>query len=126
MEKSFDCTECIARYMKYEEDVVVGFVVQVFYFISDIEDIVDKDRSLSSIASKFGGSRTGQFGLHDGIRRDIDFYFPNLDKANAFRKEAEKQGYKFHDKYNRNGELLEYPSLTEITSVRNKLVEMNC
>lgn len=112
--------------MKYEEDVVNGLIVQVFYYIGDIEDISQKDRFLFDKSFKYGGARTGQCGLYDAIRRDIDFYFSAHENAAAFKKEVEKEGFQFHHKYNRNGELLDYPSLTEITTVRNKLVELNC
>lgn len=115
-----DCVNQIQKIFVYDEKVIRGLIVQVFYQLSRIVPTINrsKDMFLKSMAEYCRGELS-EVGIGKG-RRDMDFIFSDVENANAFKRllQAHNQEYFIHDKLNVMGDLVDKPSLDSIVHKR--------
>jgi hypothetical protein len=121
-----DCVKCIRGFLFLEESAAEGLLVQAFYEIDQLEDISEMDRKIVTMASHFGGRKTGQAGLYFGKRRDIDFLFRTKVGATSFKKSLTENGFDSHAQFSKDGVLRAMPSYEDIERQKNTLVQLNC
>jgi hypothetical protein len=120
-----DCIEQSKWIFAYDEKVVLGKIVQVYYISKALDSIKQRDAELSKIASLFGGVATGENSLVQG-RRDIDFEFPSKIEASAFVNHLDGQRVYIHEKLNIFGNLVDKPSVEKIEAKRERLNHEKC
>lgn len=89
-----DCAKQVQNVWTYEEEIILGKVMQLFYHVPVLvqeQDIVqhlkETDETLKNIAQKYHGTISGTSQLRMRTRRrDIDFTFPSAAHAKQFRK----------------------------------------
>jgi hypothetical protein len=120
-----DCKKAMEGFFQYEEEIINGLIVQVYYNIDD-KPILMRDNKLYQLAYEFGGTPTGETGIFDASRRDIDFRFNDHDSASRFRGVLCSYNYFYHSKLNRNGKLENMPSIIEIQNYKEQFSRLNC
>lgn len=127
---SSGCDPAISNFCQYDRKIVTGFIVQVFYPLTNVTELKLADAILIQISKKCGGLLTGENGIFKN-RRDVDFIFQTIESANIFKHELNNNmhsSFKFyvHDKLNKNGILKDLPSLEEISSLETTLIQTIC
>lgn len=121
-----DCIKCFDNYFQYEKEVAEGTVIQTYYILGAELGIPEKDSILLDLAKQCFGNPTGENGLWDGIRRDIDFRFKTLEQAKQFKEKILFYGFHIHTQLNRNGTLVDMPSVSSIQSLIQKAAQIHC
>lgn len=122
----FDCEKLIDEYSLYDEKIVLGNIIQIYYFIESYQCIKDKDNILINLSKKYNGNCTGQECIING-RRDIDFEFNNIENANKFILKIEKTvDFFIHKGISIKGDIIKKPTLLELEERKNKLKILNC
>ena len=121
-----DCVKCFDNYFQYEKDVAEGIIIQTFYILNQESRLNEKDNIITQMAEEFFGKPTGENGLWNGIRRDIDFKFKNSDLGKEFKKKVINYGFHCHQQMNKNGILVEMPSVSTIQSLIQKAAQIHC
>jgi hypothetical protein len=121
-----DCEKCIGAFFQYEKEVIEGKIVQSFYYLSAKKDTFDIDSKLDKLARESFGIPTGENGIYNGERRDVDFKFDNTNQANEFKLKLLLHGFYYHSQLNRSGELKDMPSVIEIQNSIQEAIKLNC
>lgn len=112
----------------YEEEVVRGNVVQAYAVVDARHTPAVGERALRRLARLFGGAFTGERGTaydgrDGGVRRDVDFRFPDVRSARAFKAALRRYGdgeVDYHRRLLVLGELMPMPTLNEIRRRRRR------
>lgn len=131
MEDSFsfssdDCEKAMEEYSSYEEKVISGLIVQMFYFAYTINTIKEIDQELVDIAQSFGGHATREQGILNN-RRDIDFEFSSSHDAELFRLKINSSArFYLHQGLNVMGKIHEKPTMEQLMDRKELLKQINC
>ncbi len=121
-----DCEKLMEEYTAYDEKIVRGVVVQLYYFAQSPTVIKSQDDELKMLAKEFGGEFTGQQGMVNS-RRDIDFEFvDDLDAARFCKRIDCTARFYVHNGINVQGQVVIKPSIEELENKRNELKKINC
>lgn len=122
----FDCEKLMDSFTDYDEKVVRGTIVQVYYFFDSVNMLKTYDVEVKAIASSFRGISTGNLAVIRN-RRDLDFEFSHIELANSFRTRL-KASIKFfeHKQMNMMGHLIDKPTIAQLEEKKRVLKEINC
>jgi len=123
---STDCEKLMEEYTLYDEKIIKGLIVQLYYFAQSHIVMKTQDDELKNIAKECNGIFTGQQGIINE-RRDIDFEFEdNLDSAMFCKRIELTARFFIHKGINIQGQLFAKSSMEELENKRNELKKINC
>jgi hypothetical protein len=131
-----DCVEKSSNIFSYDEKVVRGLIVQIYYgtscppelnrpLSSNLQYIKENDAILANIAANFEGRLTGENGIV-GERRDIDFEFSTRDLGDSFQSQLLGTKYNVHQDLNIFGTLVAKPSIEKLRLKRERINHIKC
>lgn len=121
-----DCVKCFDNYFQYEKEVSEGIIVQTYYLLTPELRIPEKDFTIQQLALELMGNPTGENGLWNGQRRDIDFRFKTFEQGKQFKEKIINYGFFCHTQLNKNGTLVEMPSISTIKNLIQKATQIHC
>src|ERR1700677_4375869 len=78
-----DCEKYMEQYASYDEKIVKGLIVQIFYHVESYNLVNNIDEELARTAGEYDGYATGEQGFRHGTR-DLDFEFQTIENAKRF------------------------------------------
>ena len=121
-----DCEQMMDEYTSYDEKIVKGLIVQMYYFGYSPNVIKTVDHELKAMAAECHGTYTGEQGITNG-RRDIDFEFQDAEHAATFsQKILASARFYLHQGINVYGQLHPKPSIHELEVKKEQLKKINC
>lgn len=121
-----DCEKMMDEFTSYDEKVIQGFIVQMYYHAYSMNIIYATDEELKKLAKEFDGIPTGEQGIHSW-RRDIDFKFSSLENAFKFKEKIQSSArFYLHEGLNNLGQIIPKPSFEELERKKMELKRVNC
>lgn len=123
---SKDCEKLMDEYTSYNEKVISGLVVQLYYSAYSLDTVCETDAELCAIAAHDSGLPTGEQGLHR-CRRDIDFEFPEVAQASRFAAKINSSvRFSLHQGLNVAGQVIPRPTIEALHQRKNQLKKIHC
>lgn len=122
-----DCEKLMDEFTQYDEKIIKGLIVQVYYYFTcSIDIVLAYDTELNKMAQNHEGVSTGQQGIINN-RRDIDFEFSKKEDAENFINSINNTlRFYIHEKANVKGQLVEKMSLQDMENKKTMLKKINC